>query len=98
MLRTLALALVACGSAAAQTLRIDPPNWWVGTTYSRVELLVASDAPIATVHVQGAGVTVVSDEPAKNPNYHYVTVELATRQQAGDGGGCGPNSQRKSPR
>ena len=83
MLRTLALALVACGSAAAQTLRIDPPNWWVGTTYSRVELLVASDAPIATVHVQGAGVTVVSDEPAKNPNYHYVTVELAPDSKPG---------------
>ena len=83
MLRTLALALVACGSAAAQTLRIDPPNWWVGTSHNRVELLVGSDAPIATVHVQGAGVTVVSDEPAKNPNYRYVTVELAPDSKPG---------------
>lgn len=83
MLRTLALALVACGSAAAQTLRVDPPNWWVGTPYNRIELLVGSDAPIGSVHVQGAGVTLVSDEPAMNPNYRYVTVELAPDSKPG---------------
>ncbi|MFM6998898.1 MAG: alpha-amylase family glycosyl hydrolase [Bacteroidota bacterium] len=76
MLRIFALALVAAGSAAAQTLRVDPPHWWVGTPYNRIELLVSADVPLRAAHVQGPGIHVVSDVPASNPRYRYVTVEL----------------------
>lgn len=76
MLRIFALALIAAGSAAAQTLRVDPPHWWVGTPYNRIELLVSADVPLRAAHVQGPGIHVVSDVPASNPRYRYVTVEL----------------------
>ncbi len=76
MLRIFALALVAAGSAAAQTLRVDPPHWWVGTPYNRIELLVSADVPLRAAHVQGPGIHIVSDVPASNPRYRYVTLEL----------------------
>ncbi|HAG34356.1 MAG TPA: alpha-amylase, partial [Cryomorphaceae bacterium] len=76
MLRIFALALVATGSAAAQTLRVDPPHWWVGTPVNRLELLVSSDAGLSSASVSAPGVVVVSDVAAANPRYRYVTVEI----------------------
>lgn len=76
MLRIFAFALVATGSAAAQTLRVDPPHWWVGTPVNRLELLVSSDAELSSATVSGQGITVVSDVAAANPRYRYVTVEI----------------------
>ena len=76
MLRIFAFALVATGSAAAQTLRVDPPHWWVGTSVNRLELLVSSDAELSSATVSGQGITVVSDVAAANPRYRYVTVEI----------------------
>ena len=76
MLRIFAFALVATGSAAAQTLRVDPPHWWVGTPVNRLELLVSSDAELSSASVSAPGVVVVSDVAAANPRYRYVTVEI----------------------
>ena len=76
MLRIFAFALVATGSAAAQTLRVDPPHWWVGTPVNRLELLVSSDAALSSASVSAPGVVVVSDVAAANPRYRYVTVEI----------------------
>jgi len=83
MIRILVFSLIVGVSASAQSLRIDPPHWWVGTPYPRVELLVQADAPLTEVHVQGQGVRLVSDEPAANPRYRYVTVELAADTRPG---------------
>jgi glycosidase len=76
MLRIFAFALVATGSVAAQTLRVDPPHWWVGTPVNRLELLVSSDSELSSATVSGQGITVVSDVAAANPRYRYVTVEI----------------------
>ena len=80
MLRFIALGLVAtvlaASPAAAQTLRVDPPHWWVGTAVNRLELLVSSDAELSSVTVSAPGVVVVSDVPAANRRYRYVTVEI----------------------
>ena len=80
MLRFLAFGLVASVFAtaplAAQTLRVDPPHWWVGSSVNRLELLVSSDAELSSVTVSAPGIAVVSDVPAANPRYRYVTVEI----------------------
>ena len=76
MLRLLLICFFAATGAAAQTLRVDPPHWWVGTSVNRIELLVSSDSEIQKVQVQGPGIVMLSDEPAANPRYRYVTVEV----------------------
>ncbi|MGA1363537.1 MAG: alpha-amylase family glycosyl hydrolase [Schleiferiaceae bacterium] len=81
MLRIFVFALLAGGSLGAQTLRIDPPHWWVGTASNELELLVSSTVPLESVSLQAQGVTLLSDVPAANPKYRYVTVALAPNAQ-----------------
>lgn len=80
MLRHSALAVTAAVfftlSASAQSLRVDPPHWWVGTPANRLELLVSSDAELSSATLNGQGISVVSDVAASNPHYRYVTVEI----------------------
>ncbi len=76
MLRLLILCFFAATGASAQTLRVDPPHWWVGTSVTRLELLVSSDSALSSVTVRAPGVVLVSDVPAANPRYRYVTVEV----------------------
>lgn len=69
-------ALFFALTASAQSLRVDPPHWWIGTPTNRLELLVSSDAELSSATVSGQGITVVSDVAAANPRYRYVTVEI----------------------
>lgn len=69
-------ALFFAVTASAQSLRVDPPHWWIGTPTNRLELLVSSDAELSSATVSGQGITVVSDVAAANPRYRYVTVEI----------------------
>ena len=98
MLRIFAFALVATGSAAAQTLRVDPPHWWVGTPVNRLELLVSSDAELSSASVSAPGVVVVSDVPAANPRYRYVTVEIQPGAKPGSANVVAVVDAKKSAR
>jgi neopullulanase len=69
---------------AARIERVEPANWWVGMQHNRVELLVhGKEIATATPRLSRAGVTIVDVQRTDNPNYQFVTVEIAGDAMAG---------------
>jgi len=78
------VAMLLCLSTATakDTLRIDPPHWFVTSSVSNpgllhVELLVEG---LGLTSVRGASeyARVIRDEPAKNSRYRYVMLSIAS--------------------
>ena len=64
--------------------RIEPANWWVGMHRNRIELLVHGKAiATATPRIEHAGVAIVDVQRTDNPNYLFVTVEIAADAKPG---------------
>ena len=69
---------------AATIDHLEPANWWVGMKHDRVELMVHGDGIGATApRLQRAGVRIVDVQKAENPNYLFVTVEIAPDAKPG---------------
>ena len=85
ILCTLALLLALSAPAHALDIeRIEPGNWWVGMRHNRVELLVhGKDIATSTPRLSRTGVAVVDVQKTDNPNYLFVTVEIAGDAQPG---------------
>ena len=65
--------------------RIEPANWWVGMQHNRVELLVHGKGIAASMpRLSHAGVAIVDVQKTDNPNYLFVTVEIAADAVPGD--------------
>ena len=63
---------------AARIERVEPANWWVGMQHNRVELLVhGKGIGAATPRLSRAGVAIIGVQATDNPNYLFVTVEIA---------------------
>ena len=63
---------------AARIERIEPANWWVGMQHNRVELLVHGTGIGASApRLSHTGVSIVDVQGTDNPNYLFVTVEIA---------------------
>ncbi|MFT4178897.1 MAG: glycoside hydrolase family 13 protein [Thermomonas sp.] len=83
---TLALLLGFATSAQAQTVeRIEPANWWVGMVHHEVELMVHGKGIAATEpRITREGVKLVGVQRSDNPNYLFVTVDVAADARPGD--------------
>lgn len=79
ILCTLALLLgMSLPARAIDIERIEPANWWVGMRHNRVELLVhGTGIATSTPRLSHAGVAIVDVQKTDNPNYLFVTVEIA---------------------
>ena len=63
---------------------LEPANWWIGMKHNRVELMVHGEGiAAATPKLQRAGVAVVDVRKTENPNYLFVTVEVAADAKPG---------------
>lgn len=63
---------------------LEPANWWVGMKYDQVELLVHGENIGATqAAIDYPGVTIIRTEPADNPNYLFVTIDIAESARPG---------------
>lgn len=82
----LALLLGFATFAHAQTVeRIEPANWWVGMVHHEIELLVhGKDIAATTPRIARAGVKLVDAQRTDNPNYLFVTVDVAADARPGD--------------
>lgn len=85
ILCTLALLLgLSTPARAADIERLEPANWWVGMRHNRVELLVHGTGIAATTpRLSRAGVAIVDVQATDNPNYLFVTVEVAADAKPG---------------
>jgi len=73
----LLLALVLPAQAAT-IQRVEPGNWWIGMKHRQVELLVHGEG-IASLapRLSHPGVRIVGTQATENPNYLFVTVDIA---------------------
>lgn len=79
LLLAFALALLAPWAAAAPVLdRVEPPSWWVGMQHRQLQLMLHGERIGDTLPVlQHPGVTLVSVTRVPNPNYLFVTLDIA---------------------
>ncbi len=87
-MRLLPLLLLLCTlTAFAQShtiYHLEPANWWVGMKYHQVELMVHGDNISATQpHIAYPGVKILSVVKTDNPNYVFVTIDIAANTKPG---------------
>jgi neopullulanase len=72
------------GAAKNQISRIDPAFWWVGMKNPHLELLVYHPGiGKASVSIDYPGVRIEKVEPAENPDYLYLHLNIGTDAKAG---------------
>jgi glycosidase len=81
------LGLLLGATAQARDYAIDhlePASWWVGMKHHRVELMVHGDS-IATLspRLSRPGVALVDVQKVANPNYLFVTLDIAAAAEPG---------------
>jgi glycosidase len=63
---------------------LEPANWWVGMNYHQVELMVHGDNISATQpQINYPGVQILSVVKTDNPNYLFVTIDIAAHTKPG---------------
>lgn len=63
---------------------LEPANWWVGMNYHQVELMVHGDNISATQpQIDYAGVQILSVVKTDNPNYLFITIDIAANTKPG---------------
>ncbi|MFT4256490.1 MAG: glycoside hydrolase family 13 protein [Pseudoxanthomonas sp.] len=79
------LLLTAAMPAMASSIdHLEPANWWIGMKRNRVELLVHGAGIAATTpRLRRNGVSIVDVQQVENPNYLFVTVQIAADAQPG---------------
>ncbi len=83
----LLLCLLAQPAHGAGVDRIEPANWWVGMRHNRVELLVHGKAIASTTpRIEREGIAIVDVQRTDNPNYLFVTVQIAADARPGEVG------------
>lgn len=87
LLIALCLGLMFSTAAPARDYAIDhlePASWWVGMQRHRVELMVHGEAIAAlTPRLSRPGVAVVDVQKVANPNYLFVTIDIAATARPG---------------
>ena len=70
---------------AATISRVEPANWWIGMRHHQVELLLHGD-DIAALQPRIAhpGLRVAGVQALENPNYLFVTVDIAADAAPGE--------------
>lgn len=70
---------------AADPIRVEPANWWVGLKWNRVEVLV-NRRDVASFNVRldkYAGVTLEKIAKTDNPNYLFLTLHISPKAKPG---------------
>lgn len=82
----LAAGLFSLGAAAQDYAikHLEPANWWVGMNYHQVELMVHGDNISATTPaINYPGVKLLGVTKTDNPNYLFVTIDIADNTKPG---------------
>jgi hypothetical protein len=87
VLITLCRLLLSNAAAQARDFSIDhlePASWWVGMKHHRVEVMVHGEA-IATLapRLSRSGVALLDVRKVANPNYLFVTLDIAANAEPG---------------
>lgn len=77
LLATILMSLSMSITIAQNTIRVEPPNWWVDMKNRDLQLLVhGKDIANAEVEFMYSGVTLVSIDRVDNPNYLFINLSI----------------------
>ncbi len=80
----LAILLVSNYSVAQTIDRVDPPNWWIGMKYNRIEVLVhGKDISKAIFSTKENDVTIYKVTFPENKNYAYIDLGISEDAKPG---------------
>lgn len=78
------LFILITTSIQAQIQRIEPANWWVGMKLNQITLLVyGNNIQDLEPTTKYEGVSIVKTEKVENPNYLFVTINIAPDTKVG---------------
>ena len=78
------ILLLFCQVISAQSLRVEPMNWWVGMKNTSLQLLVHGESVGGTtVSVQYPGVRLVKVTTAESPHYLFIDLQVAPSTKPG---------------
>jgi len=78
------ILLLFCQVISAQSLRVEPMNWWVGMKNTSLQLLVHGESVGGTtVSVQYPGVRLVKVTKAESPHYLFIDLQVAPSTKPG---------------
>lgn len=82
---TVLLLLSMAITSAQNTIRVEPPNWWVGMESSDLQLMVyGKDIGNAVkVEVEYSGVELASFDRVDSPNYLFLNLSISKTAQSG---------------
>ena len=64
--------------------RLEPANWWVGMKHNTITLLVyGKDISKLQPSINYSGVELIKTEKVENPNYLFITINIADQTKAG---------------
>ena len=78
------LFILITTSIQAQIQRIEPANWWVGMKLNQITLLVyGNNIQDLEPTTKYEGVSIVKTEKVENPNYLFMTINIAPDTKVG---------------
>ncbi|HCY00197.1 MAG TPA: alpha-amlyase [Bacteroidales bacterium] len=85
LLATVLLLLTMFITSAQNTIRVEPPNWWVGMESPDLQLMVYGEdiGNAVKVEVEYSGVELASFDRVDNPNYLFLNFSISKTAQSG---------------
>lgn len=69
----------------AQSLRIEPPTWWIGMKNSKLQLLVQGENVSAkNVFISKPGVKLIKTTKGDSPNYLFIDLDISSSASPGN--------------
>jgi len=80
----LALWSIPYISFAQDDLRVEPPSWWAGMKYNKLQLIVhGKDITAMKAVIKYPGITLEKQESVENPNYLFLNLLLDQKLKPG---------------
>lgn len=72
------LSLILSQVLAAQTIKVEPPNWWFGMEVDTVQLMIHGEniAELDPMLGSGSKAFITNKSSSENPNYLWITLDL----------------------
>lgn len=85
ILVTVLLFLSMSMTSAQNTIRVEPPNWWVGMENPDLQLMVygKDSGHVVKVEMECPGVELASIDRVDNPNYLFLNLSISKTAQSG---------------
>ena len=73
--------LISTVAFAQKTIKVEPPNWWVGMEHNQIELMVyGENISQHTPSIKNKNIAIKQIKKTQNKNYLFVTIDVSKAQ------------------